>query len=296
MVNYFDMQKSPGKYGIDSDLLEEFKDCIDFITFGANARAEGVISEYNGMIVFPERGFESTFQENETWLCLLKRYETVIKVKPIEKLDSSFFFDLKAEQVDKIVDILWQKNKDLLEPALEKKFLNDKKEIKPEIIDKYEKEIQRLKIQISDFEQYTAADKQIIKSLQVELIDSLQKNNKAINVSGETIKSKSISETPSPPVFDEFTKASKYQFLQKIVIERIEPDTISSKSFVESRYFVHISKDKKLLLVRPHTYGDVICTYNKIDLIGLGVMAPFDIPKELNAEYSHTYGGILINL
>lgn len=288
MVDLIDMQKDPAKYGIDVDFIEEFEKRIDFITFKVNDKKEGIISEYEGKVVFPERGFEKTFHSNETWLCQLKKNNNIYRAKPIKKIDSSFFFELKVEQINKIAEVIWQKHKATFEPLFEKKFLSTIETLNSETIDEYEKEIQMFKNQISELEQFVAADKKII--------ESLQKNVDVVNLNENSIESKSTKVPPGYPILDEYTNIAAYQFLQKNVVERIKPDTITSKSFTKSRYFVHISKDMKSLLVRPHEYGDAICIYNKIELVGLGAMVPFDTPKELNAEYSPTYGGLLISL
>ncbi len=82
----------------------------------------------------------------------------------------------------------------------------------------------------------------------------------------------------------------------RVSVERTGPDELRSEAFNRTRYFVHISSDYRILLIRPHDSGDVICIDNKIMLNGLSMALQFSGPTQLISEYSPEYGGILIHL
>jgi len=81
-----------------------------------------------------------------------------------------------------------------------------------------------------------------------------------------------------------------------VSVRRDGPDSISSDSFDKSRYFVHLSADHRVIIVRPHNEGDVVCMDNTIVLAGLSLVSTFNGPYEMVSEYNYSYGGILIYL
>ncbi|MBR2254879.1 MAG: hypothetical protein IJ856_03555, partial [Candidatus Methanomethylophilaceae archaeon] len=83
---------------------------------------------------------------------------------------------------------------------------------------------------------------------------------------------------------------------QRFEVERIGPDTIRSPSFTDNRYFVHISPDYKLLVIRPNEDGNVYCLNKTIRLKDLGLVSGFTARKFLVAEYSPLYEGLLVRL
>ena len=84
--------------------------------------------------------------------------------------------------------------------------------------------------------------------------------------------------------------------LVKYTVERILDETISSESFIDGKYFVHINPSKKVIIVRKHDYWSAICINGKIRLDELGVGSGFSGRCQLMAEYSVRYDGLLIYL
>lgn len=286
MVDFIDMQKNPELYGIDPKSIEDLDNQIDIITFKDDKKS-GLMARYKGKRVQLEWEFQNTVQKNETWLCVLNSRDTGIKAEPIQKIDAAFFFQLKSQQVEVIANILWETHKDSLMPTLEERFLENRESTESETIKKYIQEIEKLKSQIDQLEDSAAADKKIIESLESDNVKGIKTSN-SLN--------KPIESPPNFPNFDDFTSSLDYCMVQNAIVKRIRPDIIFSDSFVRTRYFVHISKDRRLLLVRPHEYGDAICLNGRIELTGLGSLVQYDSPKELVARYNPTYGGLLINL
>lgn len=289
MVNLLDMQREPEKYGIDPETIENYEKKLEILTFESNEKkGYGVVSFVRGIPVFPDDASKAQINEHETWFCELKRKENVFNARAIVKIDNSFLFELKPDKRDLIVDILWNSHRDSLEPHFDKKYQSTRARLESDSIQRYEQEVEKLKTRIDELEKISTDDKKIIESLQN------RGNQPAIN--DTTMMHKTTSSPPGFPLFDEYSNIPEYRNLHKLVVKRLEPDIIFSDSFTKTRYFVHMSRDKKLLLIRPHEYGDAICINGRINLIGLGATIPFDTQKELNSEYSPTYGGTLVHL
>lgn len=59
-------------------------------------------------------------------------------------------------------------------------------------------------------------------------------------------------------------------------VSRTGPQTLHSKLFTDSRYFVSISPDHSMIMMRPHAGGSIICRGNSIRVSGLERMIPFE--------------------
>ena len=77
-------------------------------------------------------------------------------------------------------------------------------------------------------------------------------------------------------------------------VTRSGPDTIYSDGFNKSRYFVHLSADPKMMLIREHKNGNVVCMDNTMVLEGLSTILPYNEGDVLQSEYSSRYGGIIV--
>ena len=78
--------------------------------------------------------------------------------------------------------------------------------------------------------------------------------------------------------------------------ERTGPNLIRSESFTEDRYDVHMSPNRKYLLVEPDEQGEVVCVNRTLFLGNLESLSPYNGPMELLARRSDKYGGMLIEL
>ena len=69
-----------------------------------------------------------------------------------------------------------------------------------------------------------------------------------------------------------------------------------SESFEDGRYFVHVSPNRKIMLIRRHDDGGVFCVNHQLMIQDLERLSAFSERKELKAEYSQKYNVILVHL
>jgi hypothetical protein len=266
------------KYGLtDNDWAGLKKTAIlTFILDGENK----VRSSHNGIIVFRHWDSEKTIMPGETWICSLMLKERTYFATGVKRIDSSHMFELNKDQADEIASTIWERHRETIEPLLEEKYKDvAAKKIEQFVAEtkqKYEAEITMLKDTVNRFEQKDTENKNIISSLHEKL-------NAAEN------------EKISRPAAAVVPALSSYTALQASV-KRDGPDSISSDLFSRSRYFVHLSADGRILVVRPHDNGNVVCMNNVIELNGLSMVSSFNGPQEMVSEYNPTYGGIQIYL
>ena len=79
-------------------------------------------------------------------------------------------------------------------------------------------------------------------------------------------------------------------------VERTGEETLYSESFTDAKYFVHISPDCNLLVIRPNEFGKVFCMNRRLRLKGLNKLSAFTGPKRLVAEYNERYEGMIVYL
>jgi len=242
-----------------------------------------VIARLRGVPVFRHRDSEKEISPGDTWICSLDTSrETYYFAKGLKKIDASFMYELKKDQIEEIANAVWNAQRHVIEPLLEDKY---KEVMEKQLIQAvgdtkatYEGQIGVMKENLHQLEQRVAENKQIISSLQEQREAANKKEErKAAAVSG------------AEPMNDILGVRDTH-------VRREGPDTISSPFFNRSRYFVHLSSDHRLLTIRPHESGNVICMNNTMVLAGLNLISPFEGPSEMVSEYSPQYGALKIYL
>lgn len=269
------------KYGLDDGDWEDIKNTA-VLTFLMDESGK-ISSTYKGIRVYRHYDSERTILPGETWICSLVSKQTYnYFARGLQRIDSSFMFELKKDQKDAIASSIWEKHKSTIEPLLEEKYkdiLN--KNIAQAVADtKKESEtvIKELQEAVRSLEQKDAENKNIITSLHDKLNAS------------EAEKMSKPSESPIPNM--PFYVPSQ----TSVSVRRDGPDSISSEWFNKSRYFVHLSADQRIIAVRPHDEGNVVCMNNTIVLDGLSLLSSYSGPQEMVSEYNHVFGGIQIYL
>ncbi len=277
-MDFFEFQKKMGFPQEDMDEMEDTR----ILTFyeGEN---ESTISRLNGgAIVFPHREYRGMVKMGDTWICDLDKRDRVYFARPIIKIDSQFFFDLKREQMDVVVNTLWEKHKDMLEPMLEDKYRDSLKNVLEEKIANINKEKEEALEKIAELE----ADKNNLKKKMEMTIASMEEEMKELKENNE----KANEQERNVPQ-DIISKSELHP-----LIERNEPDTLYSDSFNERYYTAHISYDRSLMTIKPDKNGKIHCKNKKLTIKGLGLVSEFQGKGTLPAEYNPKYGAILVML
>jgi len=271
------------KHDLTDEELDEIRRTETAVLTFIREDSGRVRSSHRGMTVFRHRDFENIIMPGETWVCSLEKKSTYYFAKGLKRADSAFLFELNKDQIEEIASYIWVQQRHIIEPLLDEKYkdMTAKKiaQVAEETGQRYEAEIMALKENIHGLEQKEAENKNIISSLH-EKLDAAKKER---TVKAGKVKTPDLAIETRLPV-------------TAVSVRRDGPDSISSDSFDKSRYFVHLSADHRVIIVRPHNEGDVVCMDNTIVLAGLSLVSTFNGPYEMVSEYNHSHGGILIYL
>lgn len=265
------------KYGTADEDWDYLKKTT-IITFNYDDRGN-VSGKHGRYPVFRDKKFENTILAGETWICSLNSNHLdkgYYFATPVQKIDSSFMFELKKDHMSEIAHYLWEKNRSTIEPLLEEKFKEQTIQTIAKAVEdtkaEYEIKIRELENKINELELRDAQNKQIISSLE----EKAKRSPTNGNGRGAT---------------QQFTG-----LLPDTSVRRIAPDSISSPFFFNSRYFVHISADHKVMEIKPHVEGQVVAMDNIIILNGLNSMTSFTEPYDMVSEYDPSVGGVRVYL
>lgn len=278
-MEFYDLKRElEEKWGLTENGLDELRDTV-ILTFERDAKTNNIISKHKGRFVFRDKNHEDRIFEGETWICSLTLKSSYYFAKGVRRLDASFLLELKREQMEDMAEVIWKEHRGKVEPILEEKYKEVTKraisEKVAEACEEKDREIGELYTRIVDLEGRDAENRQIIASLE-------ERARVAGNRPREPWSGIAAEMEPLHP--------------EKMTVERIGPDEIYSEAFNRTRYFVHISSDYRVLVVRPHDSGDVVCMDNRIVLNGLSMVSPFSGHAPLLSEYSPRYGGIQVYL
>ncbi len=220
----------------------------------------GLRAKYHKLAVYPDLGCSNMTEG--TWICTLEKMKDVYRATPVRKLDASFFMELKREQKDEIIEALWDDHRDELLPELREYYSEILKADIEKAVDERTKtlgeEISRLKDEKSELQRTIDANEAIINSMQ-------------------TIRFDQTGVEDMVPFNDVVSS--------KLTVRRITADTISCPLFTSHKYFVHVSRNLKKMVIKPHDYGTVVCVNNTLLLSGLGTISTFTGEMEMTAEY-----------
>ena len=248
------------------------------ITFDYDDRGN-ISGRYKGVLVYRNKKFENVILPGETWICSLEPNPSSSAnyfAKPLQRIDASFMFEMKKDQIDEICETIWNKYRESIEPRLDEKYSDVVKEKIDNAIDKmkdeYETTIRDLIDQIQRLELTIAENEKIIGSLQNKLSCSESREERSV------------------------IPGAGFGISLDVKVRRIGADSIFSEFFDKSRYFVHISADHRTMIVVPHRSGDVVCIDQVITLNGLSMISPFTDTYDMICEYNPNYGGAQIFL
>ena len=258
-----------------------------------------VLSRINGKVVFRDNS-SNEIQPGETWIVSLVENTGHSKnyfAKPIMKLDSAFMFDLRKDQLDMVAEHLWNEQRGVLEPMFEERY---KETIGKRIADATEEvkrrndeRITEMTATIEKMEARAAEDASVISSLE----NRIEELNKQLESKEAELRDAKVNVKPVTVAPQRETEFERTDFSGKnIEVMRTGPDSISSKSFRKTRYFVNLSADHRFLLIRPDNTADILCMDGTIVLAGLSEISPFEGERPMEADYSRKYEGYIVNL
>jgi hypothetical protein len=282
-------QKMGTQYGTDELDWDHLREMTAILTFTLDERGN-VSSRYMGLFVFRNRDSGETIQPGETWIVSLTENPNTGKnyfAKPIKKLDASFMFELKKDQMDEIADYIWKKHADTITPQLNERYSDILKAEIAKAADAAKAEsaktIEDLNAKVAVLEHKDTEDRQIIASLE-EQVKTAQSQVRAAPVESHA----SAAILPQG--------GAMFGPAPSVSVRRVGPDTIESSWLAQSRYFVHLSADHRIITIVPHPEGVVVCMNGQMSLAGLNDICPYAEPYDMLCEYSPLYGGILIHL
>jgi uncharacterized coiled-coil protein SlyX len=254
--------------------------------------------QYNRKFVYPDWDHTDVIRAGDIWLVTLtdnpKTYANYF-AKPLRKIDASFLYEMNKSQLDSLAISLWENNRAILEPFMEERYQDVMNEhigkALEERTEELNKKIAELEAQLQEMREINDQDKKIIQSNE-ERIGFLTAKLTVLEKE-HSVPVKPAPAEARPPSIETFSESVE---VPKVVIERSGPDSLTSEGFTKSRYFVHLSADHRMLLIRDNKDGNVICMDNTLILSGLSTIMPYNEGDVLVGEYSSRYGGLVVYL
>lgn len=254
-------------------------------------------------LVYRHRDSEPVINEGETWVCELQENPNKVGQyfgKAVEKIGPAFLLDLRKDQIRDIADCIWKNNKesvenmlfeqygDVIERKVEEICGPKEKELESErkaFLEKeggYQKTISDLKKKNEDLSEMLDQCDDIIKSLKEERdgFKSKTEGNKDIGPKSEV-----------PPI--RIPVAELEEKYPGQYVFRVSEDALYSKSFEDGTYSVHVSSDKRRMLIKQNPGGSVKCEGGMMRLFGLNELMKTSAEKMPYEVVNGTYDVIL---
>lgn len=226
-----------------------------------------IFSRHSGKAVYPNWSYPESFHSGEIWVCSLElnpKNGGNYFATPVQRIDSSFLYEMEKEQISEFAINIWNSNRAILEPELEKTF-------EPVM----ESRIERIVAERTESIESENAD---LKSCIKELKERNENNEALIanlqNIVEELKKQKSVSSTMIVGA-EVAGRESVTDHLMMNTVTRIDETTLESGLFTHSRYRVYTNVNHDMLLFRPDNKGKVACINGRVNLRGLGTILPF---------------------
>ena len=284
-IDFFEFQRMfQEEHGITDADMDRLKK-VQVLSFFTSEESGTVMARLpGGGVVFRHKDGGMQINPGETWVCeLLERGTTFFAIGML-KLDAKFFFDLRADQVDVLADLIWKDNQSILEPRFEEMYRKTLEEtLNARLLESKRREDEALaKVEElrDEIEAISAKNNMVVTALERKLAELKESAMRA----------------PSPEPERSTVSGPQFSIELNPRIRRVGPDELYSEDFRHRNYFVHLSADQSMLTIRPHDRGNVVCLDNRITLSGLGLISPYGGPADMPAEYSPKYGGYVVYL
>lgn len=276
-------------------------DTLQLITFTKNEAPGRTIPigrhPANNRVVFPDaKRLGGSIKVGDSYFCELSEYHpdsgpSVYYANPIIKVDASYLFDLRPEQMDRLIAALEKTTQGKLLDQARAAIRLELETASRVRLDALQTERDEARSQADSVKAELAREVAAGKSLQGEVatLNALLKETQANQKEEPDLdpqSSQPLTNWP-PAVIEEIGATS---------VLRPRAEQIESPYFKEGRYFVHVAPNRKLILVRPRKEGNLVAVGRRITIPGLSVLRPFDFPERLPAAYDSRSEGLLVDL
>ncbi len=325
-IDFYDLKKKLGEFGVDEEDTEEAlvneKRKIKLIAWGLDNTRNKPMTFVNNIKTYVNTTFPGKVEVGDVWICSVEFSNTVYHAMPIYKVSPSFLMGLDANLRDDIIDTLWRRNRSIFEKDFAERY---KDEVHNAAIEEVGAElngiINELRGKVSYLENQLEQNRILSKSMvsaQTATADTIElgsyEEETCVEL-GSDVPQEPATEARSPRIGRQPSKIPNFYVTSApgipqirtperteshphsvFNVERKGEETICSESFTDHKYFVHMSPDGKMLVVRPNEFGSALCINGSIMLKGLGKVSPFTGPKKLTAEYNDRYEGLIVYL
>ncbi|AMK13767.1 hypothetical protein AUP07_0718 [methanogenic archaeon mixed culture ISO4-G1] len=317
------------RFGIDKEAYPEsaFENDMKryvILQFKPNPKKEGLIAYYQRKITFLDWNYSGEpIESGDHVLCTIKEDLDYNVATPVMKITPSILLGISNEMREAIINALWDKNKKDYVGQFEQRYKNETYEqAKADAEAENKAKLDELNDQIESLKRKLAAANFAMDQASFDA-DSQKNESEDIELSSEPVKDRPEKVAPESAVISLSSRKSEterpiryetgnrvyesysprvqemffsYPHFKNPIVKRVGPRAIYSESFEDGRYFVHVSPNKKLMLIRKHDEGEVFCVNHQVMIQDLERLYPFLEEKDLKAERSGKYDGILVHL
>lgn len=281
------------EYGEENCEFETLKK-IAMVTF-KKVDSGRIMGTSLGRTVYRDHDSEHIIGENETWFCELKqniKSPHIYFAKAILKVDASFLYDLRKDQYDELMDVIWENHRGDIGTDLEVMYAetiedraNSMAEERVEsltgTIKVLEDRVSKYESRIHELESDTSLEELTLRFEDLRASEGLlreraeQAETLIQNLREENIRLREGLEESKHRVVNNEARGHAESVI------RADANTIYSSRFADGKYKVRFSANGNVMHVSPDEKGDVICTDNVLRLNGLETISPFISPVEM---------------
>ena len=300
MADMIDMQRD---LGIDPRSLSSLASKLHVLRFYLDKKKENVVSSIDGVIVFVSpRYYGDPPAIGDVYICNVQSKGTVYWAEPLVKVNTAMLIGLDDRIKDEMFDYLWQTNRKEFETIFEERYRKSAMEAaNKQLEEQYRQSTEDLRRRIEELEAELKRSRLLLQNRAPRESDEAEPPSDGSEPSENRPPSHQLEMQMQE--FQDLIRRSLAQPLATKVAgpapvhaERTGPNLIRSESFTEDRYDVHMSPNRKYLLVEPDEQGEVVCVNRTLFLGNLESLSPYNGPMELLARRSDKYGGMLIEL
>jgi hypothetical protein len=295
--------------------LDDVVESLELLTFMKNPdkmRTDPVARHpTTGLIVFPDKRRQGgTIKAGETYFCEVREHEsgfgsTIYYADPVIRVDAGFLFDLRPDQVGKLVDALLEAAKEpLLEQARAQIGSQVERAVRTEM-EALRRERDEAAAALDGARSQLGQSQEEAARLRLESIGLAERvgelEDAAGSAAGAPARDLTAGGAPSTPAAVPGQDGAAWTALSgpgpmALAIRRPSPEHLESTQLTYPRYFVHVSPDRRVLLVRPHPEGNLPAVGGRLTVPTLGMLRPFSGPEELAARTDPRSGGLLVDI
>jgi len=250
-----------------------------------------------GLIVFPDmKRLGAQIKGGETYFCEITDYvspegKKVHYANPIQRVDASFLFDLRPEQVAALVEVLQRSaSGPLLEQA--------KAQMQKQMQDSVRPQLEAVTVERDAAKAEAERQSGEMVKLREENASLRRQVDEMTKRTGGTASH--VPPKSAPAAAEEYASPTwlplgpPARHVQ--AVRRISEEVLESSDFRDGHYFVHMSPDRRLLFIHMHPEGNLPAVAGKLTIPGLGVLRPFDHAEDLPARLDLRNGGVLVDI